>query len=271
MNDSTTAPARKTRRQGSATIHPATDPVQVRFGQLAAALGAAHRTDEPDAKSGDSTRLLRVAYQLAERQHATMADLSEATGFDIAALLAAARRVPGDQPMTQARADLLGLAAVIVAEITDCTDLLPDDQPPKAIAEAPSAKPAVDHVELRDRADEVFRSVRAVLLFLVDAIEKAECPLRDLPGVVGAMQYVKYEMAALNTAFDAQGGGPLGTLYWPISDAASILEVVDQSEFCRGFSLDYTPAIYVDVLNAARHAIQRGKDALATIEAMEAA
>lgn len=88
---------------------------------LSSVLGDAANTDEAENWSGESTRLLRVAHELADQLHIRPEDSGNCgslanRAFTIAALVKAALKVPGDTPsaerlalIEQARPALVGL------------------------------------------------------------------------------------------------------------------------------------------------------------------
>lgn len=87
--------------------------IKLAFGQIEALLCAAHVTEESHDWSGDSCRLLRIAYVLAAQAHRNPPAGHEIdqSAFDIAALIRAARLVPGDSESPQ-RKVLVDQAAV---------------------------------------------------------------------------------------------------------------------------------------------------------------
>jgi len=103
------------------------------FLTLSKLLLAAAHTDEADIHTGNSCRLLRIASTMAE-QFAHGADRRDAEkveheAFDVAALVAASRRVPGGKVQTVERAALVMLAGDSLKDLTDCEDGMNDDVP----------------------------------------------------------------------------------------------------------------------------------------------
>lgn len=98
-----------------------TAAIEMAFGQVESLLGAAHLTDENHEWSGDSCRLLRVAHGLAAQahRHPPVGHEIEQFAFDIAALIRAARMVPGDSESAE-RAALVDQAAVHLNWLTEC-------------------------------------------------------------------------------------------------------------------------------------------------------
>jgi hypothetical protein len=95
--------------------------IKLAFGQIEALLCAAHNTEENHDWSGDSCRLLRIAHSLATQAHQNppAGDGIEGAAFDIAALIRAARLVPGDSE-SQERKVLVDQAAVHLNWLTEC-------------------------------------------------------------------------------------------------------------------------------------------------------
>lgn len=87
--------------------------IQAAFNQVETLLQAAHDTDEDHPWSGNSDRLLRMAFVLAGQAHANPpTDFEiERIAFDIGALVYAARLVPGDSESRERKA-LIDQAAV---------------------------------------------------------------------------------------------------------------------------------------------------------------
>ena len=115
-------------RSAEAPVPVPSAPVQIHesFGQLAALLKQAARTDEAHAHCGDSDRLLRIGGELAARAAASLsADDCEDLAFDIAACVSASSRVPGDTQSPK-RAEFIKVAANALALLagTSIEDIL---------------------------------------------------------------------------------------------------------------------------------------------------
>lgn len=97
------------------------DPVKVAFSIIQVFLDEASSTDEQHSLSGDSDRLLRIAHNIADAAMIRTPNAEDAEGvaFDIAALIRAAKMVPGDSESDQRR-DLLDQAAVQLNWLTKC-------------------------------------------------------------------------------------------------------------------------------------------------------
>ena len=95
--------------------------IKLAFGQIEALLCAAHATGESHEWSGDSCRLLRIAHGLAAQasKHPPAGHEIEQAAFDIAALIRAARIVPGDSESPE-RKVLVDQAAVHLNWLTEC-------------------------------------------------------------------------------------------------------------------------------------------------------
>ena len=97
------------------------DPVKVAFSIIQVLLDEASSTDEQHSVSGDSDRLLRIAHNIADEAMVRTPTSEDAVSvaFDIAALIRAAKRVPGAHESDQRR-DLLDQAAVQLNWLTKC-------------------------------------------------------------------------------------------------------------------------------------------------------
>jgi hypothetical protein len=95
--------------------------IKLAFGQIEALLCAAHATGESHEWSGDSCRLLRIAHGLAAQasKHPPAGHEIDQAAFDIAALIRAARIVPGDSESPE-RKVLVDQAAVHLNWLTEC-------------------------------------------------------------------------------------------------------------------------------------------------------
>lgn len=105
----------------TATHNFPAETIKAAFGQVEMLLSEAYMTDEDHGWSGDSDRLLCVAKNLADR-----AEIDPPQGpqiyeeaFNIAALIRAARLVPGDSESPQRKA-LIDQAAVHLNWLTEC-------------------------------------------------------------------------------------------------------------------------------------------------------
>lgn len=99
----------------------APDPIKVAFAIVQTLLDEASATDEPHAWSGDSDRLLRIAHNIADEASIRTPNASDAesVAFNIAALIRAAKLVPGDSE-SEERRNLLDQAAVQLNWLTGC-------------------------------------------------------------------------------------------------------------------------------------------------------
>lgn len=115
------------------TSHHQASP-ESQFFTLSMVLHAASQTDEAAIHAGNSCRLLRMASKLCAQlaPGASQRDGARVQheAFDIAALVAASRRVPGDREQTWERCELVALAGRILNELTDCEDSLDDTGAP---------------------------------------------------------------------------------------------------------------------------------------------
>lgn len=95
--------------------------IKFAFGQVETHLNEAYMTDEDHQWSGDSNRLLDIAHSLADKamiDPPVGPDISR-VAFNIAALIRAARLVPGDGESPQRKA-LVDQAAVHLNWLTEC-------------------------------------------------------------------------------------------------------------------------------------------------------
>jgi hypothetical protein len=108
--------------------------------QLSQMLWDASQSDG-DFSSGYSLRLLRVASEVAleaaDSFDSLHPDAQVDMGFDLAALVSAARRVPKDQPMPSALTALIARAHSLLNELTDCEDCFDDGPAASATPSAP--------------------------------------------------------------------------------------------------------------------------------------
>jgi len=136
MNSDTLAPTRKPRAatapsgpkvmQSKGAVGPCdTTAIQNAFASIGKALVAACDTEESHDWSYDSDRLLRIASDIAEREAQRVHGGYEAEnfGFDIAALIKAARLVPGDTESPKRTALLEAVEANLIV-LTGCADCL---------------------------------------------------------------------------------------------------------------------------------------------------
>ena len=105
----------------TATHNYPVDSIKAAFGQVEVLLSEAYMTDEGHDWSGNSDRLLSIAQGLADKaeidppQGTRIAQVA----FDIAALICAARLVPGDKEGPRRKA-LIDQAAVHLNWLTEC-------------------------------------------------------------------------------------------------------------------------------------------------------
>lgn len=106
--------------------------IKAAFGQIEVLIQAAHDIDEDHPWSGDSDRLLRMAFVMAGQAHASPPTgfATERIAFDIAALIRAARLVPGDSE-SQPRKALIDQAAVHLNWLTETASIGVDSCDPE--------------------------------------------------------------------------------------------------------------------------------------------
>jgi len=114
------------------------------FDQLADILHQAWQTDEAHQHSGDSNRLLQVAELIAsDAQNPEWPRDLKSTAFDIAALIRAARLVPGDEESVL-RSALIQDAGDVLSQIagSSTTSLIkPDARRPAVLTHHPEPRP----------------------------------------------------------------------------------------------------------------------------------
>lgn len=137
-------------RKGATTRKPtsveASRPVEsgatnaMLFDRLADRLHEAWQTDEAHQHSGDSNRLLRVAEWIAaDAQNPEWGHPLRSTAFDIAALIRAARLVPGDEESVL-RSALIQDAGDVLSQIADTSTrslITPDARRPALLVGEP--------------------------------------------------------------------------------------------------------------------------------------
>lgn len=106
-------------------MHPEAANTRELFNTIDLAPDRAGLTDEPHEWSGDSDRLLRIAAFLTERDagRSYNAEQAECGAYDIAALIKAARLVPGDTE-SQQRTELLAAAEASLVLLTEDAECL---------------------------------------------------------------------------------------------------------------------------------------------------
>jgi len=187
VNATTTAPTRKVRATSTpadphaiapAALQPEAAAIQRLFTTIALALDEASLTDEPQEWSGDSDRLLRVASFLAERDAGRSygAEEAECSAYDIAALIKAARLVPGDTESSK-RSELIATAEAALVVLTEDSDCLVEGatRPP-----APSRKNAASADALTDIDKDDLANCAMVVNGLVEWVISANDLLQDI-------------------------------------------------------------------------------------------
>ena len=161
-------------REPAATEPSTASAIKLAFGQIEALLCAAHATGEGHEWSGDSCRLLRIAHGLAAQasKHPPAGHEIEQAAFDIAALIRAARIVPGDSESPE-RKVLVDQAALHLNWLTEC-DVSGRDccDPGVPRPAAPNASPATasDH-ETNTGYRELARQANYEIMKLAEALQ----------------------------------------------------------------------------------------------------
>lgn len=197
--------------------------VKLAFGQLEALLCAAHNTEENHDWSADSCRLLRIAHGLAAQAHRNPPAWNEIeqSAFDIAALIRAARLVPGDSESPQ-RKVLVDQAAVHLNWLTECDQCGQDccdpgvPRPAAPGAKEPSQPDDLGEAECIELARQATYEIQK-LAETTQLVADQLCNEEDRPIVFGLMARIR---VLTNIAFQAaalHGDGrsesvPLGEL-----------------------------------------------------------
>lgn len=196
MSTTATKPMIAKARGEAATLAQARNKTADQFHKISIALGHACDTDEPHEWTGESDRLLRLASDLAARlsvnAQASMEQVDAMNdAFDVAALIRAARLVPGDVE-SAARKAYIEEAGRIIMDLAEC-DLQsaidfgvqrPAAPIKKAAADDLNKKRATlwDHVQMAE-------SIAGMLAFSYDGESRYEEPDRA-PGVRGMVAAV---------------------------------------------------------------------------------
>lgn len=172
----------------------APDPIKVAFCIIQTLLDEASATNEQHAWSGDSDRLLRIAHNIADDASIRTPNASDAesVAFNIAALIRAAKLVPGDSE-SEERRNLLDQAAVQLNWLTGCDTsgsncIDPGAQRPMAPATASSEAPSP--------------SERAVAATGASLLGQAIQAINDEDGAAYAADLLKVGQKALQRASD---------------------------------------------------------------------
>lgn len=172
--------------------------IKLAFGQIEALLCAAHVTGESHEWTGDSCRLLRIAHGLAAQasKHPPAGHEIEQAAFDIAALIRAARIVPGDSESPE-RKVLVDQAAVHLNWLTEC-DVSGRDccDPGVSRPAAPNAANTVAAVA-PNAWEHVICDVMCRHEIAQALLEKFAEENRDQPGVMGVLALVETLEASL--------------------------------------------------------------------------
>lgn len=163
--------------------------IKAAFGILEVLLHSACKTDEAHGWSGDSDRLLRIAAGLADEAHINTPDYDDAerVAFDIAALIKAAKLVPGDTESPE-RADLINQAAVQLNWLTEC------DEGGSSCIDVGAARPVVQPPASTESPSSSERAVAATGASLLGQAIKA---INDEGGAAYAADLLKVGQKAL--------------------------------------------------------------------------
>lgn len=124
------------------------DPDRANFAKLGLLLHDAAQDGSGAAWSGNSLRLLQCAADIAEQAASNSwigIPNADSTAYDVAALVIAASRVPGDEITSKQRA-LLDEARTILVALTEGDERVLDDSPPAGAAQPAEQDPRITEV-----------------------------------------------------------------------------------------------------------------------------
>ncbi|RYF32076.1 MAG: hypothetical protein EOO23_00360 [Comamonadaceae bacterium] len=185
------APPSKPGKQINRGVASKEDAIKPAFAIVEVTLQAASATDERHEWSGDSDRLLRIAHTIAGEAATHLPETEDVEGvaFDIAALVRAAKLVPGDVESDERR-ESIEQAAVQLNWLTGCDEAgsnCIDPRAPRgpspvfrsagssACVEAPTAAPAKDSERARDLANAAICHIEAAKGVL-DLLQDSDVP-----------------------------------------------------------------------------------------------
>lgn len=171
------------------------DPVARAFEIIGIQLADAAETEENHAHSGDSDRLLRMASAMAYRarnQNLSPTD-AESVAFDIAALIKAARLVPGDTEHPN-RTFLIDAAAVQLNYLTGVEEegesCIAPDAPRPSLKKASALKAAYTPDQMKCAMEFIAGNAATLSDLLSSSIASEEDAPRLLPAAHSLAQYI---------------------------------------------------------------------------------
>lgn len=292
-NDSTVAPARATSkalgRKTQATTSPADGRPEVirQLTELGEHLGSIYT--DADKLTHDAWVLIGRAADRAE-QIAEQWNKPEGWGTknvptatllgwvqDFRAYWRGAELVPGEESVDALPEDTTALGFLqrkgdvvrdlLVSLRAQCeAEGSQPERPRVTMIEPDAAALKRPTVAFLDQANDTFRKVRAALILLEGAISGTPEKVSRVAGIVGVVKFMSIEMTHLREACD-EHASELDPLYWAIHHSASIIQMLEEHEHNNSFTFEFSVAVYVDILFAARCDIEAGQAALARMEA----
>ncbi|MDR6767697.1 hypothetical protein J2W88_002978 [Acidovorax delafieldii] len=191
---------------------PPKDAIQVAFGQVEYLLNHAQATEEDHDWSADSDRLIRLAHGLADEAYIrppTGVDIDR-VAFDIAALIRAARLVPGDSESNERRA-LLVQVEQHLRSITGCIEDCCDPGAPRPPAPSAAAEEASRLADFRECARAACYEIQS-LAQAMQTISEQTSAAETHPVVHGVMARIVVLSEIVYHAAQLHGDAPMATL-----------------------------------------------------------
>lgn len=191
------------------------ETIQAAFGQVETLLNEAYMTDEDHELSGDSDRLLDIAHSLADKAmiEPPKGEEIDRVAFNIAALVRAARLVPGDGESLQRKA-LLDQAAAHLNWITGCYIHGEDCCDPGAsrpLAPEAAAEEVAQKTEMRECARTACYEIQCLAEAMQTVAEKFGSA-EDQPVAHGIMARIIVLSEIVYHAAQLHGEAPMATL-----------------------------------------------------------
>ena len=191
------------------------EAIQAAFSQVETLLNEAYMTDEDHKWSGDSDRLLDIAHNLADKAmiEPPKGEEIDRVAFNIAALIRAARLVPGDGE-SQQRKTLLDQAAVHLNWITECDvhgEDCCDPGAPRQAAPREAAEESAHKTEMRECARTACYEIQCLAEAMQIVAEKFGSS-EDQPVAHGIMARIIVLSEIVYHAAQLHGEAPMATL-----------------------------------------------------------
>ncbi len=242
---------------------------------LEKALNAAANADCPHIHSGESDRLLRVAYEISARLAGTSdAALDGPAGnelFTVAALVKAALQVPGDVASPE-RLAFIEQARVPLVGLTDCATVLDGwDTYPSAM---PSAGPSAgaesekryhlsgdQHNSIYMRLDHA-EAALSVLVHVFSGDANTEDPM-TAPGLKGTLQHIQWLTRGLHSELSVLASKLPPGLVERVTEANAMIDLMEHLESNGGFQFNrWSDALTCSYLSAIEHSVKAAMDLL---------